>query len=323
MLICFFFFNGVGAFVLLRILPNKVGTPDLEMPKLEGLSLNQAKYLIRRHQLKLERPVTYQADSKVLFGHVVAQKPPADFKIKTGRTIRLTVSSGEEMITVPNLLGMSPREAEQVLNESGLRRGQVAAVHSSAFRKADVVMAQSPEPGTYKKRQSSVSILLSLGLKSFPFLMPNLEGLQIDQVRLILEENGLRIGQEDYQPNSELGPGSIIDHQPSVNTVVQTGQKVNLQISGTDRVEFETSYFVEVVHTVSGISKQLEDDNLPAERLPKKYVQIIIDDQRGQKRIVNSNYWPGTIIRKPYKAVGSAMVRVYEDYELIREEILE
>ena len=153
--------------------------------------------------------------------------------------------------------------------------------------------------------------------------MPNLEGLQIDQVRLILEENGLRIGQEDYQPNSELGPGRIIDQQPSVNTVVQTGQKVNLQISGTDRVESETSYFFEVVHTVSGISKQLEDDNLPAERLPKKYVQIIIDDQRGQKRIVNSNYWPGTIIRKPYKAVGSAVVRVYEDYELIREEILE
>ena len=323
MLICFLFVNGVGAFVLLQILPGKVGTPDLEMPKLEGLSLSRAKYLIRLHQLKLERPVIYQADSKVLSGHVLAQKPLANFKIKTGRTIRLTVSSGEEMITVPNLLGMSPREAEQVLNEAGLRRGQVAAVHSYTFRKANVVMAQSPEPGTYKKRQSSVSILLSLGLKSFPFLMPNLEGLQLDQVRVILEENGLEIGQEDYQPDSKFGPGTIINHQPSVDTVVQTGQKVNLQISGTDKFESEASYFVEVVHVVSGISKQLEDNDLPEERLPKKYVQIIIDDQRGQKRIVNSNYWPGTVIRKPYKAVGSAMVRVYEDYELVREEILE
>ena len=57
--------------------------------------------------------------------------------------------------------------------------------------------------------------------------------------------------------------------------------------------------------------------------LTKKYVQIIIEDHRGQRRIVNSKYEPGILIRTPYKAVGAAVMRVYEDYELVREEKLE
>jgi len=323
MLICFLLVNGVGAFVLFRVLPDKVSTPDIAMPSLEGLSLARAKYIIRLHQLELEKPVVHQADSKVLVNHVLAQRPAADFKIKPGRMVRLIVSSGAEMITIPSLVGMSAEQAEKVLNQLRLRLGQVAAVHSSYVPKANTVIAQTPETGTFKPRRSPVNLLLSLGLKPVPFLMPNLEGMHLDQVRSKLEKNGLKIGLEKYQPHNQFGHGKIIGHQPGANTVIQPGATIDLQISGTERFESKTSYFVEVVHKVSGISEPVENGEKIKEKVPKKYVQIIIDDLRGQQRIVNSNYRPGTLIRKPYKAVGSAVMRIYEDYELVREEKLE
>ena len=310
--------NAVGAIVVFWVLPNKARTPDIEVPNVVGLNLNRAKQLIRINQLALQHPLVNQVSSTVAAGQIMAQTPSAGFTVKPSRMIRLVVSSGTEMITVPNLVGLEVAKAEQLANQAGFVRGRIAAVHSDQFPKANTVIAQTPQNGTLRRRQSQVSLLLSLGLKPVSLLMPDLQGMDLDQIRFLFAQNGLQIGKEEYQPHHQIGHGKIINHQPPANAIIQPGQIIDLRVSGTRSSERDDSYFVEVIHQVS-----YHRNSEQAPLLTKKYVQIIIEDHRGQRRIVNSKYEPGILIRKPYKAVGEAVMRVYEDYELVREEKLE
>ena len=169
--------NAVGAIVVFWVLPNKARTPDIEVPNVVGLNLDRAKQLIRINQLALQHPLANQVSSTVAAGQIMAQTPSAGFTVKPNRMIRLVVSSGTEMITVPNLVGLEVAKAEQLANQAGFVRGRIAAVHSEQFPKANTVIAQTPQNGTLRRRQSQVSLLLSLGLKPVSLLMPDLQGM--------------------------------------------------------------------------------------------------------------------------------------------------
>ena len=94
MLIGCIIINAVGVIVVFWVLPNKVRTPDIEVPNVVGLNLNRAKQLIRINQLALQHPLVNQVSSTVAAGQIIAQTPSAGFTVKPSRMIRLVVSSG-------------------------------------------------------------------------------------------------------------------------------------------------------------------------------------------------------------------------------------
>jgi beta-lactam-binding protein with PASTA domain len=72
-----------------------------------------------------------------------------------GSTVVLRVSKGPDLVVVPQVVGLSRKEAEERLREAGLEARFVLPVGSR-------VVEQSPAAGEKAKRGSGVRLLLNL-----------------------------------------------------------------------------------------------------------------------------------------------------------------
>jgi beta-lactam-binding protein with PASTA domain len=106
--------------------------PRVAMPRLEDRSLRQAVAILETYGLKLAKPVKRKPD--VCNGCVLSQEYKGKrindgTLIERGSEITLTVGEGhggggtDNAIGVPNLVGMSRKEALAKLNESNLTEG--------------------------------------------------------------------------------------------------------------------------------------------------------------------------------------------------------
>jgi beta-lactam-binding protein with PASTA domain len=108
---------------------NRVIPPMVDMPKLEGQSLSFALDLLRRNHLLLGDTIfkpDFQAGSvlqQLYNGTHIAENA----KVQWGSRITLVVGSGlgDEQIAVPDITGMSFRDAKAFLEENGIILGAV------------------------------------------------------------------------------------------------------------------------------------------------------------------------------------------------------
>jgi beta-lactam-binding protein with PASTA domain len=108
---------------------NRVIPPMIEMPKLEGQSIGFALDLLHRNHLQLGDTI-FKPDFQV--GSVLEQlyngtRIPEKAKVQWGSKITLVVGSGlgDQQIIVPEITGMTFRDAKVFLEENGIILGAV------------------------------------------------------------------------------------------------------------------------------------------------------------------------------------------------------
>lgn len=90
------------------------------VPDVCGMQLDDAKELLRKHNLDLEI-VDYKYKKGALENEIVEQRPVANARVKEGRKIMLVMSSlSKPLVTLPSVIdNCSLREAEARLKASG------------------------------------------------------------------------------------------------------------------------------------------------------------------------------------------------------------
>jgi beta-lactam-binding protein with PASTA domain len=309
-LLCLVVISGIGLVFLFWVIPHQVRTPEVAIPNLVGQNYRGAVQLISRAGLQLDTAIKKEPSPDIPKGYVMAQEPPANFKIKLNKPVRLTLSMGNETVIVPDIAGRLVNDAEATLKDTGFRKGRVAAVHADRYPEVNTVIAQTPRAGTIYQRGASVHLLLSLGVRSKVLRMPDLRRMPIDAVPALLESHGLKIGEEAYKPHPEINQGLIINHQPAAGELIPVGQVVNLEISGSRRSQPDKGCVVQVKYRVSSTGA------------PYKSVRIIVEDERTKRiEVVNDLYQSGMLIEKPsLRVLGKATMRVYEDRMLVKTE---
>lgn len=108
---------------------NRVIPPMIEMPKLEGQSIGFALDLLQRNHLQLEDTI-FRPDFQV--GSVLEQqyngvRIPEKAKVQWGSKITLVIGSGlgDQQIIVPDITGMTYKEAKAYLEQYGIIIGAV------------------------------------------------------------------------------------------------------------------------------------------------------------------------------------------------------
>jgi beta-lactam-binding protein with PASTA domain len=103
---------------------NRVIPPMIEMPKLEGQSLNFALDILRRSHLELGDTIF---KPNFMIGSVLEQqyngvRIPEKAKVQWGSRITLIIGSGlgNLAIPVPSLIGMSYKDAKEYLEQQGI-----------------------------------------------------------------------------------------------------------------------------------------------------------------------------------------------------------
>lgn len=119
--------------------------PALKTPRLENLTVDQAKAVLSDNMLKLSS--VSQVDGAltgVPQGRVVAQLPPPDSTIRRGQAVRLLVSSGVSapQTWLPELRGLSFDQASALVRRAGLVVHTI--VREDSAQPEGIVLRQNP-----------------------------------------------------------------------------------------------------------------------------------------------------------------------------------
>jgi beta-lactam-binding protein with PASTA domain len=191
----------------------------VEVPDLYGKSLVEANELLieKGLYLKIEGE---DFDSLMLPGHIVKQDVPAKKKVKEGRGIKVIVSKGPRVQSVPMLVNETLSDAESILFQKGLKIAKLIRLHSDKIEK-DRIIAQKPEPS--EKVSDYITVLVSLGPHELIYYCPDFKGMPVDGAKELIERLNLKV--------ETGGSGNNVRAQkPKPGTYVKTGEIIYLQL---------------------------------------------------------------------------------------------
>ena len=200
------------------------------VPAVVGKNINDAETFLNNKGFEVVIQDSVYYDS-LAPGLVIRQVPEADQVVKINRTVYVTINRfAPPEIEMPNLVGSSYRNAELVLRNRGLRVGDTT--YRFDFAKNSVleqlVNGQPIKPGTPIRMGSVVALVLGSGLGDEDQAVPDLRGLQLDDVRVALEAQGLTLGSTIADPNV-ASPGEGFVYRQSPMPFTEDGARVRIR----------------------------------------------------------------------------------------------
>lgn len=205
----------------------------VSVPPVENIPAENAKEILALFNLNLiVKDEIY--NSEIPEGFIIEQTPEPEKNIPTGSDIEVIISKGREItfILTPNLIGLSLEDASEILENSGLIKGNISKEYSSTF-KENLIMDQKPEFNERIEPGGSVNIIVSKGEETI--IIPNIIGLDFIEASNYLESLGLIVKSTNKAPVTSTDitneTGKIIKIIPSPGTKVKANSLVEITIS--------------------------------------------------------------------------------------------
>lgn len=131
-------------------------------------------------------------------------------------------------VPVPNLLGRSEEQAEEIIVDLGLVFRVSKREYSDKYDEGQV-MEQSVDEGAKVKEKYPIEVVISKGAKVFT--VPNLVGKYAFEAGIILNEEGLSEGEVTEENSDNYVAGQIIDQDPKADSPAKENDKVNYVVS--------------------------------------------------------------------------------------------
>lgn len=283
-----------------------VDTPEVKVPDVTGLTYEDAKSVLEEQGLKARKAKEIFSDDYEE-GTIISQEVgPDDAPVKKGRVIDLVVSKGPDLREVPSLIGMNETQAMMTLLKYGLVLSTQVNKQYNDQVEEGLVIEQNPVGGTFVKKGSEVQITVSLGPQP-AVEVPDVIGMQEEQAKELLIENGLKISGITWETNSMVPRGSVIRQEPTPGTEVDEGTGVMLTLSGGPR-------------SGTGRYKVVLEELIPDDGREHK-VEIVVEDRAGIHREYEGKHASDEDVVKTVEYEGQAVIRVYVDGTLVKEEV--
>ncbi|GAO45710.1 PASTA domain-containing protein [Flavihumibacter petaseus] len=168
----------------------------ISVPTVTGKSLEQAKSILEKEGFDVVvQDSVYRDTVKALA--VVKQFPEAEATVKVNRTVYLTINRAiPPEVVMPNLIGMSLRNATIVLKQFGLKLGDTT--YKPDFAKNSVLNQNrngaEVKPGTKLPMGTAISIVLGSGLSDIDMSVPDLVGMTFADASSLINSIGINFG---------------------------------------------------------------------------------------------------------------------------------
>ncbi|KAA0918240.1 Stk1 family PASTA domain-containing Ser/Thr kinase [Dietzia sp. ANT_WB102] len=183
-------------------------------------------------------------------GHVISSDPIAGKRLTVGSEITLVVSTGKPILSVPNVMGMSPGDARSALEEAGFQVVPENATRPSTSEDQDKVVDTDPGPGA--QVPSDRPVRLTVGSGPEQIAVPNVVGQSADPARAALEAAGFRV--DTLRVDGTAPEGQVVNQSTSGGQTQLKGATITLQISAGNRFDMPNL----VGDTVEGALEKLE-----------------------------------------------------------------
>lgn len=206
------------------------GGKEITVPDVKGMSYSEAKEVLEAKGLKIEKADEPIASQKIEKGKIVSQTPSKNSKVKKGRTVRVILSAGNTELKVPDLKGLSYKEAKTLLSEMGLQISKGDEVDSDSVTEG-LIASQYPSAKTKVDKGDIITVNISKGKKDA--VIPKLVGTTFtseSDVSATLSKYGYKLGKVSYEESYET-PGTIIKQSPDAGTTAEKKTTVDIVIS--------------------------------------------------------------------------------------------
>lgn len=191
----------------------------VEVPSLNNLTMLEANEALSRSGLYLKIEGE-DFDSAIQTGRIIRQDIPAGNKVKEKRPIKVVVSKGPRVFSIPQLVQKLLPDAESLLMQNGLGIGEVIYIHSDSVEKGRII---AQKPGPDEKLRDKITVLVSLGPFELIYVCPDFLDKSIENAKETAGTIGLLLDVK--------GAGNIIGAQkPKPGTLVKNTDKIFLQL---------------------------------------------------------------------------------------------
>ena len=171
--------------------------------------------------IRIPRFVALAAQLAILGGAAAAV-----FGFSAYMAMRMVVFGSD--VEVPRVLGVEVEQArallqarELILTETGVRHSPLVA--------AGEILSQQPQPGENLKPGRKVKVLVSLGPEQFR--APEIVGMSVPRARVLLGQEGLRLGNVAYVRSASQRENLVVAQDPPPGAAVEKEGRVDLLVS--------------------------------------------------------------------------------------------
>lgn len=213
-----------GLFFLLRPDDTAPAAETVAVPSgLVGQTAQQATTRLAAAGLRAEQ--VPQASADVAQGRVISADPDEGAQVEKGSTVRLTVSSGPDLVQVPDVVRRPQAEAVATLRQANLRP-QVKRQASDEVP-AGRVISQNPSAGQEVAVNTRVTLVVSSGKQQVE--VPNVVGMSVDNAVSAIQGRDLK--ENVVEVDSTQPKGTVVRQDPGSGEKVDKGATVTIQVA--------------------------------------------------------------------------------------------
>jgi serine/threonine-protein kinase len=205
-----------GSTVLLEV---SGGPGTVRVPTVRNLPVSVA--IDELEDVGLKPQVDRRPSDSVPEGRAIRTVPSAGEEVERGERVQLFVSSGPELVSVPDVTGLSRSSAEAALSDAGL---EVSIEEQESEEPEDDVISQNPSAGTEVERGSTVTITVSTGIEEVS--VPNVVGLAARDARSQLRAEGLVPVEREVDVTDPAQDGTVVEQRPVAGIQLEEGREV-------------------------------------------------------------------------------------------------
>ena len=301
LLVCALIF-GSAMFATWRLLVgNRV--KQVQIPDLVEMKIDDAKTKLDELKLKYSITEEFSPEGKEV-GLIMAQEPKyqENYKINEETIIKLTVSKGLEMVTVPKVTGLTKDEAILKLDVANLAV-EIAEEINDKIQEG-VVISQDVEADTEIAKNSTIKIVVSLGRGIKEVTVPYLIGKTEEDAKKAISEAELKVGNVRYETDTTKSNGVVLKQSIEADKTVDEQTPVTITINKL--AEIKTGTVNINLKKLLNYEKKKDEEgkDIPAKSVK---VSIKVDDDT----VLNSEYKEDTEkITKEIEGVGTVTVKI-------------
>jgi len=222
------FLFALVAFTGNRFLSRQSGDDETNVPNLIGSSKEEAETLLDEHELFIRVSGQENSDQHEE-GTIISQNLTGGLSVMKNTFIDVVISIGPRTVLVPNVVGQTLRDAEQLIENEGLTIGDLQYLNSNF--PSGTVIRQSIQGETVVDYNSSIVLVVSRGPKLNLVEVKNYIGLRRDLAENLILKDNLVVGEILTEYNAQFPENTIIRQQPVEGDIVEQNRAINLWVS--------------------------------------------------------------------------------------------
>lgn len=135
------------------------GTETITVPYLVGKELGYAKNQLQQSELQVGN-IYFEQNDSIPNNVIIRQNPSSGKDVAIGSSVDIVVSSGgSNIVVVPDLLGLTKPEAEAIIEQLGLKIGEVYYLKNETYL-PNTIFKQTPNPKDSARKNTPVNLFI-------------------------------------------------------------------------------------------------------------------------------------------------------------------